>query len=81
MTVKRVPLLKRKKRHDVNLNSLTAALYWDKIAKESLGDNDIPLAPTEGVAKTKKATPMQPSRIVKSIREGPQFIDEDRQHD
>lgn len=71
MTVKRIPPLKRKKRHKANPNSLTAALYWDRIAAETLRDDDIPLASTEGVVKT-----LQPSRIVKSIGEGPTFIDE-----
>lgn len=55
--IKQIPPLKRKKFHkDIDPDSLTAALYWDRIAKESLGDADIPLASGE------KAKPPAPRK-------------------
>jgi len=53
MTLRRIPPLKRKRTHEIAPDSLAAALRWDKIAAESLGDNDIPLAP--GIDKIRKS--------------------------
>jgi len=44
MPIKTIPELKHKKTHDIDPDSLTAAVKWDKLANASMSDADLPLA-------------------------------------